>query len=61
MGKFDGKVVVIAGGKSGIGLAAQRFIAEGARAVVTVFGHVTPPAARIDREESLIQHKSGTE
>jgi NAD(P)-dependent dehydrogenase (short-subunit alcohol dehydrogenase family) len=36
MSRFDGKVVVITGGNSGIGLAAaQQFEAEGARVVVT--------------------------
>jgi NAD(P)-dependent dehydrogenase (short-subunit alcohol dehydrogenase family) len=36
MSRFDGKIVVITGGNSGIGLAAaQQFEAEGARVVVT--------------------------
>ncbi|ANF95618.1 SDR family NAD(P)-dependent oxidoreductase [Paenibacillus bovis] len=36
MGKFDGKVVVVTGGTSGIGLTtAQRFVAEGAYVFIT--------------------------
>ncbi|MBP3965058.1 SDR family NAD(P)-dependent oxidoreductase [Paenibacillus lignilyticus] len=36
MGKFEGKVVVVTGGTSGIGLTtAQRFVAEGAHVFIT--------------------------
>lgn len=36
MGKFDGKVAVVTGGNSGIGLAAaERFVAEGAYVFIT--------------------------
>ena len=36
MNKFDGKVAVITGGSSGIGLAtAQRFVDEGAHVFIT--------------------------
>lgn len=36
MGKFDGKVAVVTGGTSGIGLTtAQRFVAEGAHVFIT--------------------------
>ena len=46
MSRFDGKVVVITGGNSGIGLAAaQQFEAEGAHVVVTVRDETTLEAA----------------
>jgi NAD(P)-dependent dehydrogenase (short-subunit alcohol dehydrogenase family) len=36
MGRFDGKIVVVTGGSSGIGLAtAKRFVDEGAHVVIT--------------------------
>lgn len=36
MGKFDGKIVIVTGGSSGIGLAtAKRFVDEGAHVVIT--------------------------
>ncbi|MBU9708331.1 SDR family NAD(P)-dependent oxidoreductase, partial [Paenibacillus sp. AK121] len=36
MGKFDGKVAVVTGGTSGIGLAsAQQFVKEGAYVFIT--------------------------
>ncbi len=36
MGKFDGKIVIVTGGSSGIGLAtAKRFVDEGAHIVIT--------------------------
>ena len=37
MGKLDGKVAVVTGGNSGIGLAAaQRFVEDGAHVFITV-------------------------
>src|SRR6195952_25863 len=36
MGKFEGKIVIVTGGSSGIGLAtAKRFVDEGAHVVIT--------------------------
>ena len=36
MGKLDGKIAVITGGNSGLGLAtAERFVAEGAYVFIT--------------------------
>ena len=51
-GKFDGKVAVVTGGNSGIGLAtAQRLAAEGAKVFVT-----GRRQAELDRAVALIGH-----
>ena len=53
MSRLDGKVAVISGGNSGIGLAiAQRFVAEGAH--VLIFGR---RQARLDEAVKLIGRK----
>jgi NAD(P)-dependent dehydrogenase (short-subunit alcohol dehydrogenase family) len=49
MGKLDGKVALITGGDSGIGLAtAQRLVADGAHVFITGVASVslTPPSSK---------------
>ena len=51
--RLDGKVAVVTGGASGMGLAsARRFLAEGARVVIADFNGETGEAAVSDAESA---------
>ena len=55
MGQLDGKVAVITGGNSGIGLAtAKRFVAEGAKVVISGRDQSTLDAAVRERGENAL-------
>src|SRR5712692_3013345 len=59
MGKLEGKIAVVTGGSSGLGLAtAQRLVAEGARVFVAGQGDVAN-LADLDRLYATVREKSG--
>ncbi len=59
MSKLNGKVAVITGGSSGIGLAtAQRFVAEGAYVFITGRRQTELDKAKALKEKLLIAFRS---
>ena len=56
MGKLEGKIALITGGNSGIGLAtARRFVAEGARVAITGRDAATLAAAANELDVTAIK------
>jgi len=56
--RLEGKVAIVTGAAAGIGLAyAQRFLAEGARVVISDVVDPAPAAARLGAPERVLARR----